>query len=285
MYKIVTAFFAALINDVLGGIADVIENITIKWLRTSFRIEESISGGLLTTERIENAFWVVYGIAVVIMAMKVLQKGFMVYVLWRDGDADNDPAQMVVGCLLAVGTAIAFPVLYNILVNVVVYIGQSVLAVFTQDMIGEEDVVGTIITTLTGLITGSAGALVIIEVIAFVIVWVILYCKLMMRGVEMLIYRIGVPLAAIGQINSDGGTWKSYAQLLFQQAALSLTQLFCAILGVALALSGQLFFSILCLITGIKSPKLLAKMFPTMASGGGITQAAATLVSLARLAV
>lgn len=41
-----------------------------------------------------------------------------------------------------------------------------------------------------------------------------MFCKLLGRGVEMLFLRWGLPLAAMGLVNSDGGIFPSYIQLM-----------------------------------------------------------------------
>ena len=276
MFGIVSDFLADLLNNFITGLAEVFGDIMADWINAAFFIEEHNWSPILSAERISSAFWIMYGVAAAILVLKFVQKGFMVYVLWRDGDADNDPGNMVMGAVLALVVTIAFPPLYQIFANTVKYIGGQVLGAFTEPDYSSDPLAA--ISALT-----SGGFVLLLEAIAFVFTWVILLFKMMMRSVEMFVYRIGFPLAAIGLVNSDGGAFKSYAQLLFKQAVYMLVQALLASIGIAVSAT-NLIGGIVILICAVKAPRFLSQFFPTV-GGGGIGGAVSTVATLARLVV
>ena len=66
-----------------------------------------------------------------------------------------------------------------------------------------------------GLVTAIFG-------LVFVIVYFILYFQFLMRGLEILILRVGIPLACVGLIDNDKGVFKPYMSKFFQSALPSL---------------------------------------------------------------
>ena len=62
-----------------------------------------------------------------------------------------------------------------------------------------------------GLVTAIFG-------LVFVIVYFILYFQFLMRGLEILILRVGIPLACVGLIDNDKGVFKPYMSKFFQSA-------------------------------------------------------------------
>lgn len=60
-----------------------------------------------------------------------------------------------------------------------------------------------------GLVTAISG-------MVFVIVYFILYFQFLMRGLEILILRVGIPLACVGLLDNDKGVFKAYLNKFFQ---------------------------------------------------------------------
>ena len=104
------------------------------------------------------------------------------------------------------------------------------------------------------------------------------------QGVELLIFRLGIPFAVVGLVNSDGGAWKPYIQMLFKQAATILVQYFCIVIGTyvisTLTITG-IVVGIAFEVTAFTAPRLLAQFMPP-SGGSGLAQKAHTIAMVMR---
>lgn len=278
-------WIAGLGMNKLGGL--VLSSLCLE--KGSYSVPE-----LLSENAVEKAYWAVYGIAFTLLLLKLLWKGFKVYILERDGDADASPFHLLAGSGMALGCAAAFPVLYPILVDAVLYIGEKIVEAFQSAIVtpGMEDIVYDLGTGTWGWLREllEIGGAYVVGGLAYLILYAILYFKLLVRGVELLVFRLGIPFAAMDLVNSDGGMWKNYIQILFRQAALSLTQIVLLTLGMmCIALLGSsgssLIIGISFAVAALGAPKLMAQIFPPVSGGSGFVQKAYVVGSVARLFV
>ncbi len=112
----------------------------------------------------------------------------------------------------------------------------------------------------------------------------VVFCKLLSRGVELMFLRLGFPLICLDLINSDASTFKQYVGLFFRQGALSIIQMSCLLLGLYTITDPQLLNLILGVVfemCALSAPKLMSQLLPpTGGSGGGRMS---SLVMTARL--
>lgn len=128
----------------------------------------------------------------------------------------------------------------------------------------------------------------LLMLIVYVVCYAILYFRIVARSVEMLFLRWGVPLAAIGLINSDSGIFPSYIFLMLKQMATTLIQVTAMLLSVYIFAghSGitNVALAIAVLCVAMRAPALLSEiMAPQNRGGGGFqtaVQAGATVVRL-----
>lgn len=254
-------------------------------MRDSFFFERGIFSvaGILDEATATAAYWAVYAVAYAILALKLLWKGFKIYILERDGDSEATPFHLVTGSGMALASAAAFPLLYQILVDVVIYTGNQVTKAFLRnaDRAIEVDGILDMIQTIQDMGTTGLFAGLLLMIVVGLLAW-----HLMKRGVELLVFRLGIPLAAMDLVNSDGGFWRNYITILFRQAALSLTQLTLLMVGVLIFVNaGTLWSMIIAIVftsTALGAPKLMAQIFPPSGSGGGM-QKVSVLLSAARM--
>ena len=93
-----------------------------------------------------------------------------------------------------------------------------------------------------------------------------------MRGVEIMILRIGLPLACTGLLDNDKGVFKTYLTKFFQSTVAVMVQISLCKLGVGMMMNVginlNVFWGIACLVLAIKTPRFLSEfMVPT--GGGG----------------
>jgi hypothetical protein len=210
-----------------------------------------------------NWFGEVYGIffsfGISLIVLKFLFKGFNIYVGWVDGDADADPLDLLTNFLRALVVAISFPTLYKWMSSVIEdLIDELVSAIGLGTTTDFDSVVGALENSniFTGIIT-----------IIYFVLFFVLYIQFLVRGMEILILRIGMPFACVGLIDTDKGVFTPYLKKLFQSTLGIVVQVVLCRLGVGLMLTGQPLWAIACMNLAIKAPKFIGEFI--LAGGGG----------------
>ncbi len=369
LYK---AFFE-LLEGVIVDIILWVSKMSTWLVETSLKAESAmwISDNPLTQELITSIYNYIYGAVVVLVVLKFIWKGFQVYVLWRDGDADVSPHNMLLGACLAIIVTLAFPTIFNIAVSATADIGNGVIdrideRWLTKPVVDIEDIEArtrevwndcfaeydtnhdnsidenefdeivivnvqylsfleekfpelidnhepaAVLLRLTALanrgklsidgirelLTEKAGEGISLQLsdmkslaalavlLIYLILYVIMYIKLLGRGIEMLFLRWGFPIATVGLINSDGGIFPSYVQLLLRQMATSVLQVTAMYLSFYVAMDFTLSHVLMALaIIGVafKGPALLANILAPQRQGGGMGQKLYTAMMLRQL--
>lgn len=104
--------------------------------------------------------------------------------------------------------------------------------------------------------------------IVAILLFVILYVQFLVRGVEILILRLGFPLACVGLIESNSGVFQSYSQKLFKSVLTVIVQIVLCKLGLALIFSSHWFYAIATVMMALKTPSFLQEFMLTSNSGG-----------------
>ncbi len=216
---------------------------------------------LLGTSGISGIFDIFFAFGVSLIVLKFLKKGFERYILWTEGDAEVEPLLLLTGFFKALAIAISFPTLYGWLAEIVEDLSNELIAKISSDMATDFSAVITGITT-AGIFTGIVS-------IVFFICFFMLYIQFLTRGLEILILRIGLPLACVGLMDQDNGIFKSYIQKFFQSTAAVLVQIVLAKLGVALMLNTHVFWGIAALLLALRTPKFLQEFLIVSGGGGG----------------
>jgi len=68
---------------------------------------------------VEELFNILFGFGVSLIVLKFLKKGFETYVVWTDGDADEEPISLLTNFFKAMAVAICFPTIYGWLGQIV----------------------------------------------------------------------------------------------------------------------------------------------------------------------
>lgn len=216
---------------------------------------------------VEILFEILLGFGVSLIILKFLKKGFECYVMWTDGDPDSEPTNLILRFIQAIVVAISFPTLYSWLADITENLSNDLLA-------------GIGISTnydwqiwVTGL--SSAGIITAIFGLVFVICYFLLHFQFLMRGLEIMILRVGLPLACTGLLDNDKGVFKSYIMKFFQSAITVIIQISLCKLGVGMmmniGLNKNLFWGIACMALAIKTPRFLSEfMLPISGVGNSV---------------
>ena len=256
MAYIITILIVALLNGSLALINDMLDGI----LPLSLHAEEymtMVSG----VQLFDDLYQVVFGFGVSLIILKFLKKGFDTYILWTDGDSDEEPLSLLTNFFKAMAVAVSFPTLYGWIADIITEMTKQLV-----DAIGTE-AAPSWESWVAGI--SSAGLVTAIFALIFVVVYFILYFQFLMRGLEIMILRVGVPLACVGLIDNDKGVFKAYLNKFFQSMLAVLIQICLCKLGGGLMLNLHVFWGVACMVLAVKTPKFLQDFLITTGGGGG----------------
>jgi hypothetical protein len=210
----------------------------------------------------QNTFNLIFTFGVSLIVLKFLKKGFDTYIAWQDGDADADPIGLLTNFFKAITVAIGFPTLYGWLADIVADLTDNLLKALGLDMNQGFAAFYASVSSLT-LFTGILS-------LVFFICFIFLYIQFLTRGLEILILRIGIPIACTGLIDSDKGVFGAYIKKFFQSALTVTVQLALAKLSVGLFLNSHIFWGIAAISLSLKTPKFLQEFMLISGNGGSL---------------
>lgn len=260
-------FLDSIINDWLAAIQGICDDIATK----TFHFEK-LFGDAISSTAVEQAYNAMYMICCTLLVLKLLWKGWNVYILWSGGDPEVAPGELLKNSAWAIVVTAAFPLGYDIGINIALEIVHTVVSFFSLSGTGWNS--GSALIDALGNVA-SAGSYSVLLGLIFGILYIILVIVMLKQGAELLVFRLGIPLAAIGLVNSDGGAWTGYIQMLFKQVFSVMVQYFCVVVGIAVYCSGggvtSSFAAIALEIMAFAAPKLLSQVL-IPGGGGGVAQ-------------
>lgn len=272
--------FDWLTANYINSMRDLIHDLVIVAMQIE-RVDEVLhyTYNTVRSDAVSTAYSYMYNTMLALLIVFFLYKGFKIYILWRDGDAEVPPQSMVIGAISAMILAAAFPYLYIILCDGIFAVGNYLSELFVGNTVSFLDNMGDH-QLETGNILGA------VSIIVFYIMAFVLICKMVARGVEMLVLRLAFPIACLGLINSDGGMFKQYMGVFFRVAALSVIQMVCFSLAVCSVVGGlpsDMILGFAFMITAFSAPKLMAQFLPNT-GGSNMGAAVSTLTMIIRTA-
>lgn len=270
-----TTLFSDLMRDLLLSAFSTLDNALLWMLESVLHVEMLLGGSFsnfLNTATISAAYQYMYTLASGLIVIKFLFKGFQIYVLWRDGDADASPQDMVIGVVQGIIVIISFPALYELMCTTTLQTAKGLMNAFG---------IGQIYDGQLAVIAGSAetfAGMALIELILaliFIVLALVLCVKMIGRGFELLVLRLGVPIACIGLVDSDFGLFKSYMQIFFKALFTSIIQIVLMSLAFRV-MTGLVFLNLVggisIVITAFNAPMIMQQMLVPSGRGGGISQ-------------
>lgn len=274
MDVIISSFLAGIINDAFQGI----DGLLLGTLEGMLHVETILSDSFaLSAGVFMNLYKFFYIFACSLVVLKFLFKGFQIYILWRDGDADSSPQDMLIGLLEAGITMALFPYLYEVMCEVTTWLTTTIMGRF--GLVGSISLPSSTELVVQGLFT-------IILLLIFLVMLLVLYVKLLRRGFELMILRLGIPIACLGLVDSDGGMFKGYMQTFFKTMFTTVIQLVLMSLALrVIVVIGikSLLLGIAIISTAFATPVLMQQMLVPSNHGGGITNKIYAVSSIARM--
>lgn len=258
-----TGLLTDLLVDLIGGVDGAINSAFNSLMDTCFNAEYQLTH-ILGNQVIslDSLKLLIFTFALSLIILKFLKKGFDIYILWTEGEADTPPLTFIVYFIRSVVVLICSTVLYNWLVDVVQSLGKSMLESLNVAQTMD------ITSSIAGI--ASAGLFSAIMAIIALILLFVLWVQFIIRGAEIFVLKLGFPLACVGLVNADGGVFTQYIGKLFKSMLTVLVQILCCKLALLLVFSGQLIYAIAMIILAIKTPKMLQE-FMLGGGGGGIS--------------
>lgn len=297
LLEIFKSLFTSTINDFLAGIVNAaigfVDGLMFDFLTGVFHAENFGNYGdstVLTAQSLRDVYTFIYAFACALVTLKFIFKGFQIYVLWRNGDADASPRDMAVGTAEAAVVMVAFPWLYERAVDVCIYFAGGVMgrlgvAAFSGRFAGLNPALDVALTGKPDI--KSMFPLTLFFALIFFGLLFVLWIKLMRQGLELLVMRLGVPLATLGLIDSDMALFKNYFQTLIKTGLTVIVQVTLMSLAFRVIVTFEILnwlAAIALIATAHSTPRLMQQFLAPQAQGGGGIQKAYTAAMIARTA-
>lgn len=257
MGDLIQGFLGGIVTDALMFFDSTIKSV----FNDAFYIENFLTD-IFTASAIERVYNYIYITACSLLVLKFLQRGFYIYILWRDGDADSSPRDMVMGAVQGVVISATFPFIYDYVVETSVWFYENILNLL---QISSDTMFWTAISNV-----GAGGVFSILMLLVFIVATLILWLQIIKRGLELLILRLGVPIACIGLINSDGGVFKPYISTMIKSILTLVMQslLMCVAFRLVMTISiNGILIGLAALMTAYSVPSLFQQF---LVSGQGM---------------
>lgn len=258
MEVLLLLLISALLTGALAYVNDILTSIVPIALHAE-RYMASLTG----RSWFEDVYGIVFSFGTSLIVLKFLKKGFETYVLWTEGDPDADPIGLLTGFFKAMVVAVGFPTMYSWLAQIVSDLTDRLLAAIgagTSENFSAYIAAISSGTLFTGLVS-----------LIFFILFFLLYLQFLMRGLEIVILRIGVPIACAGLLDSDKGVFGAYIKKFFQSTLAVVLQITLAKLAVGMLLNSHIFWGIAAMMLALKTPRFLQDFILAGGGGGSIT--------------
>lgn len=178
----------------------------------------------------------------------------------QNGESELPIGTYIMFFVRSIVVALSFEVLFNSVIEIAEMFGNQLLNALSLDLMLPDwgYVVEFCMTSLFSSLTG---------VIA-IILFVVLYVQFLVKGVEILVLRLGFPLACVGLLESNSGIFQSYSQKMFKSVLTVIVQIILCKLGLALVFAGHWFYAIAVVMMALKTPSFLQEFMLTGNSGG-----------------
>ena len=163
------SILTGLITSIIGGADNVINSAFNGLIDMCFNAENYITSNFGSTViDFSQLKALILSLAVSLIVLKFLKKGFDMYILWTDGEADTPPLTYIVYFIRAIVTAVSFSILYDWVISIAKSVGESILT--AMNMANNVSLTTTIANIATsGLFTA------IVALIALILLFVLYF--------------------------------------------------------------------------------------------------------------
>ncbi len=252
-----TDMLVELIQNFISGSESTLNSLFNSMMNLVFFIERELlyipeTENIVGINKVDfnEIYKIIFDFATYLLVIVFIAKAIKIYFMMREGDNEQNPIQLIVGMLKAVIIMICFKEIYTIGVGVVEELLNSILNAMS--------IQGTnLAEALSNNIQG--GIFTAVACLVLLICWLLLICQFIMKGIELLVMRIGIPIASIGLLNSDGGVFPDYIRTFLMTAFTVVIQLALLNLSIATLMMNKLIYGIAIAVVSVNTPAIMGK--------------------------
>ena len=248
-----TEMLVELIQNFISGSETTLNSVFSSMLNLVFHIERELSNLKVADGSFINfneIYQTIFNYAIYILVIVFIAKAIKTYFFMHDGAPEQNPIQLAIGMVKAVIVMICFKEMYDIFVGIV----QE----FLNNILNHLTIQGTNLAEMLSNNMGG-GIFTAVACLVLLIVWLILICQFIMKGIEILVMRLGIPFASIGLLNSDNGVFSEYIRDFLLTAFTLVVQLALLNLSILSLVNGHLIYGIAIAIVSVNTPMMLGK--------------------------
>ncbi len=256
-----------LLTSIIGGVDNSINEAFNGLMDLCFNAEYTLTHNFgIAVLSFDNLKTLITTFAFCLIILKFLKKGFDIYILWTEGESDTPPLTFIMYFIRAMVVLICSTVLWDWVVEIIKSFGNSLLNAMSFS---------TTFTLTTAIVNFATGGIfsAIIGLVA-IILYFVLYIQFIMRGLEIWILKLGLPIACVGLVQADGGGFNSYFEKILKSMITVVVQIILCKLSMMLIASSQFIYTIAAIILALKTPRFLQDIM--LVSGGGFGNAVNT---------
>lgn len=253
------SFLSNFINEALGYADTALGNIVDVAINSENYMKSSL--GL----DFSGVYAMILSYAIYLIVLKYVKKGFDVYVLWDEGDADMDPFIMFTSLCKSIIIATSFETIYIYIGAIAIDVIDKVLNSFnTADIdLTSADLIKAAVSAFL-----NNGIFLVIIALIYLVMYIFLWIQFIKRGLELFILKKGIPFACVGLIDSDGGVFKPYCKKIVQELFTVFIQVILLKMSLIFMINGHFLWGIAAMNFSIKSPQFLQEFIMMTQSGG-----------------
>jgi len=252
-----TDMLVELIQNFISGSESTLNSLFNSMMNLVFFIERELlyipeTENIVGINKVDfnEIYKIIFDFATYLLVIVFIAKAIKIYFMMREGDNEQNPIHLIVGMLKAVIIMICFKEIYVIGVGIVEELLNSILNAMS--------IQGTnLAEALANNIQG--GIFTAIACLVLLICWLLLICQFIMKGIELLVMRIGIPIASIGLLNSDGGVFPDYIRTFLMTAFTVVIQLALLNLSIATLMMNKLIYGIAIAVVSVNTPSIMSK--------------------------
>ena len=252
-----TDMLVELIQNFISGSESTLNSLFNSMMNLVFFIERELlyipeTENIVGINKVDfnEIYKIIFDFATYLLVIVFIAKAIKIYFMMREGDNEQNPIHLIVGMLKAVIIMICFKEIYVIGVGIVEELLNSILNAMS--------IQGTnLAEALSNNIQG--GIFTAVACLVLLICWLLLICQFIMKGIELLVMRIGIPIASIGLLNSDGGVFPDYIRTFLMTAFTVVIQLALLNLSIATLMMNKLIYGIAIAVVSVNTPAIMGK--------------------------
>lgn len=266
MEKLLTNLFISIIKSADNTINYAFENLVDICFNAEKYLTEILSIQILDFTMLKS---VIRNFAIALIILKFIKKGIEMYLSWTEGSSDTPIHIYLLYFIRSMVLILTFPFIYDIFVNIGTDFANQLLTSLNASY--QEGLTANLASIAgVGLSTSILG---VIELVMLIL----LYIQMLMRGVEMFILKISFPIFCTGLLDSNKGIFATFIKKFFQCAFTVIIQIILAKIDILLLSSAQLIMGIAVLLVALRTPKFLQEFMLISGNGSsGISNAVLT---------